>query len=85
MVAFIAYAIDKRAARAGRRRTSERTLLLIGLAGGWPGALLAQRLVRHKSSKKSFQVRFRISVAASVAFTLALLHAASRYAYSPLG
>ncbi len=83
MVAFIAYAFDKRAARAGRRRIPERTLLLIGLAGGWPGALLAQRLVRHKSSKKSFQARFRISVAASAALASALLYCA--VAYSPLG
>ncbi|MBB3219398.1 DUF1294 domain-containing protein [Pseudoduganella umbonata] len=69
---FLAYAIDKRAARFGRRRTPERTLLLLGLAGGWPGALLAQRVVRHKSSKASFQAKYWCTVALHLAL-LALL------------
>jgi uncharacterized membrane protein YsdA (DUF1294 family) len=60
---FIAYAIDKAAARAGRRRTPERTLLLLGLAGGWPGAVLAQQWLRHKSSKPPFRARFHATVA----------------------
>ena len=55
---FAAYAVDKSAARARRRRTSERTLLLLGLAGGWPGAVLAQQWLRHKSAKAAFQWRF---------------------------
>src|SRR5690606_9186785 len=52
-IAFVAYALDKSAARNGRWRTAESTLHLFGLAGGWPGALLAQRLLRHKSRKTS--------------------------------
>ncbi len=59
---FIAYAADKAAARAGRRRTPERTLLLLGLAGGWPGAVLAQQWLRHKSNKASFRSRFYATV-----------------------
>jgi uncharacterized membrane protein YsdA (DUF1294 family) len=55
---FIAYAIDKRAAVRGGRRTPERTLLLLGLACGWPGGWLAQRWLRHKSSKASFRFKF---------------------------
>jgi uncharacterized membrane protein YsdA (DUF1294 family)/cold shock CspA family protein len=61
-VAFLAYAFDKSAARNGRWRTQESTLHLIGLAGGWPGALAAQRLLRHKSRKQSFQVVFWATV-----------------------
>lgn len=70
---FIAYALDKSAARQGRRRTPERTLLLLGLAGGWPGALAAQRLLRHKSSKPSFLVRFWITVALNLTLLAALV------------
>lgn len=62
MVCFTAYALDKRAARTGRRRTPERTLLLLGLVGGWPGAFIAQRWLRHKSSKRAFQVKFWFTV-----------------------
>jgi len=62
IVAFIAYAMDKSAANSGAWRTPESTLHLLGLAGGWPGALAAQRLLRHKSSKESFQSVFRVTV-----------------------
>lgn len=62
-VAFIAYAVDKSAARKNARRTPENTLHLLGLAGGWPGALVAQGLLRHKSSKRSFQMAFWLTVA----------------------
>jgi uncharacterized membrane protein YsdA (DUF1294 family) len=63
---FVVYAFDKSAARAGRWRTSENTLLLMGLACGWPGAVLAQQWLRHKSNKPSFRVRFWATVALNV-------------------
>jgi uncharacterized membrane protein YsdA (DUF1294 family) len=59
---FLIYARDKSAAKTGRRRTPERTLHALGLAGGWPGALLAQRVLRHKSSKRTFQLTFWMTV-----------------------
>jgi uncharacterized membrane protein YsdA (DUF1294 family)/cold shock CspA family protein len=62
IAAFIAYKLDKSAARSGQWRTPERTLHLLGLMGGWPGALLAQKLLRHKSSKRSFQFVFWTTV-----------------------
>lgn len=54
LLAFVVYTWDKSAARGGHWRTSEQTLHLIALFGGWPGALVAQRVLRHKSSKASF-------------------------------
>ncbi|MFN2348935.1 MAG: DUF1294 domain-containing protein [Thioalkalivibrio sp.] len=54
VITFTAYALDKAAARQGRWRTQESTLHLLSLAGGWPGALVAQQWLRHKSSKQSF-------------------------------
>jgi uncharacterized membrane protein YsdA (DUF1294 family)/cold shock CspA family protein len=63
----IAYAQDKAAARSGGRRTSEETLLALGLFGGWPGAILAQQFLRHKSSKASFRSAFWLTVIANVA------------------
>jgi uncharacterized membrane protein YsdA (DUF1294 family)/cold shock CspA family protein len=62
LAAFVSYAVDKQAAIAGRWRTSEATLLLLGLLGGWPGAIAAQHLFRHKTSKASFYVAFRVTV-----------------------
>lgn len=66
MLCFLVYALDKSAARAGRRRTPERTLLLLGLCCGWPGGLLAQRLLRHKSSKQAFLMKFWLTVVVNV-------------------
>lgn len=62
LLAFAAYALDKTAARAGRWRTRESTLHLLALIGGWPGALLAQRQFRHKTSKASFRIAFWTTV-----------------------
>lgn len=62
ILAFIVYALDKSAARKGAWRTQEGTLHLFGVIGGWPGALAAQRLLRHKTKKRSFQVVFWIMV-----------------------
>lgn len=61
-VAFLAYAFDKSAAKKDQWRTPERTLHFFALVGGWPGALAAQKLLRHKSKKQSFQVVFWATV-----------------------
>ena len=61
-ITFVAYAIDKSAARNGRWRTQERTLHGLALIGGWPGAFVAQNILRHKSSKREFKRVFWASV-----------------------
>lgn len=62
VITYIAYALDKLAAQAGRWRTSENTLHLMALTGGWPGACYAQNSLRHKSSKRDFQGVFWMTV-----------------------
>lgn len=62
-ITFAAYALDKSAARSNTWRTPESTLHFFALASGWPGAFAAQRLLRHKSKKPSFQFVFWITVA----------------------
>lgn len=66
LATFIVYFGDIRAARLGRARVSEATLHGLALACGWPGALLAQQLLRHKSSKPRFQRLFWLTVFANV-------------------
>jgi uncharacterized membrane protein YsdA (DUF1294 family) len=61
---FVAYRSDKRRAEAGEWRIPEWVLHMAELAGGWPGAFLAQRLFRHKTAKVSYQVQFWIIVLA---------------------
>ena len=67
MLAYITYAIDKKAAINNRRRASEKTLHLLGVVGGWPGAFLAQQRLRHKTQKTAFQVTFWLTVIVNLA------------------
>jgi uncharacterized membrane protein YsdA (DUF1294 family) len=70
LITFLAYARDKAAARAGRWRIHESTLHLLAVIGGWPGAILAQRLLHHKNRKASFQGAFWVTVAVNSAVFL---------------
>lgn len=57
-VTYWSYAHDKARARSKGGRVSEATLHLLELMGGWPGAFVAQRCLRHKCSKRSYQAGF---------------------------
>lgn len=52
---FAFYGYDKAMARAGKRRIRESTLHLLAAAGGTPGAIVAQRVFRHKTCDRSFR------------------------------
>lgn len=67
VMTFAAYAVDKSAAVRGKWRIRESTLHTFELLGGWPGALLAQKLLRHKSCKLSFRIVFFLIVAVHLA------------------
>lgn len=61
-VAFFLYWRDKRQARSNGWRTPEKILHGVELLGGWPGALIAQQVFRHKTRKLSFQLVFWLIV-----------------------
>jgi uncharacterized membrane protein YsdA (DUF1294 family)/cold shock CspA family protein len=62
IAAFGIYKKDKSAAEWDEWRTPENTLHLISLLGGWPGALIAQNKLRHKSKKLSFKIIYWATV-----------------------
>lgn len=62
LITYFLYASDKKRATGGQWRISEGTLHLFELLGGWPGAFLAQRRLRHKSAKGSYLVSFWVIV-----------------------
>jgi uncharacterized membrane protein YsdA (DUF1294 family)/cold shock CspA family protein len=72
VVAFVVYWADKAAARADAWRIPETTLLVVGLAGGWPGAIVAQQVLRHKSTKAPFRAAFWATVVVNVVAFVAL-------------
>lgn len=70
---FALYAIDKIAAKEGRSRISENNLHIFSVLGGWPGALFAQVIFRHKTRKTSFLVNFWATVLLNLVFFIWLL------------
>ena len=74
LVTFVAFGWDKRRVAAGGRRVPERTLLVLTLAGGWPGAILARRQFRHKTRKGSFVIAFWVVVVLHLALVGAIAH-----------
>ncbi len=55
VVAFLTFGWDKRQAERHQSRIPERTLLALALIGGALGALLGQRVFRHKTKKQPFR------------------------------
>ncbi|WP_085317564.1 DUF1294 domain-containing protein [Derxia lacustris] len=78
VVCYCFYSTDKsiaidNAERGGRTsRIPESTLHFLALIGGWPGAILAQQWLRHKSRKQPFRSIFWLTVVANVAAFIAL-------------
>jgi uncharacterized membrane protein YsdA (DUF1294 family) len=73
VVTFVAYVRDKAAAERNRWRVMERTLQFLAFLGGWPGAWIAQQMLRHKTSKRSFQIEFWICVIVNLVVLAALI------------
>ncbi|MEM9419101.1 MAG: DUF1294 domain-containing protein [Planctomycetota bacterium] len=63
VVTLAVFAWDKRRAKNQGWRVSEKTLHTLELLGGWPGAWLGMRWLRHKSVKKSYRLVFGLIVA----------------------
>lgn len=70
LLSFIVYAWDKNSAQRGAWRIKESTLHLLGLLGGWPGAMVAQQVLRHKSAKEEFRFVFWLTVIVNCAILI---------------
>ena len=84
LVSFCQYWNDKNSAQKGRWRTAENTLQVTALFGGWPGALLAQQVFRHKTRKLEFQLPFWLIILAHQLFWFDWLLLAGRHLGAPL-
>ena len=58
VITFFTYAYDKQRAQTGGYRVEEHTLHTLEMMGGWPGGLVAQRILRHKRRKSAYMARF---------------------------
>lgn len=66
IVTFAVYAHDKRAAQKDAWRTKEASLHLLAVLGGWPGALWAQKILRHKSQKQPFKAILWLTIIVNI-------------------
>jgi uncharacterized membrane protein YsdA (DUF1294 family) len=67
IISYLTYRNDKRAAEQRGWRTPENCLHVLSLFGGWPGAMIAQNHLRHKSSKPGFRTVFYITIFLNIA------------------
>lgn len=72
LITILIYAKDKYSAQNDRWRTPEATLHLFSLIGGWPGAMFAQKSLRHKTSKRGFISTYRVTVFFNIGALLVL-------------
>lgn len=74
LLALLLYAWDKRQAKQQGWRVPEKRLHLLSLLGGWPGVILGQRLLRHKTIKTKFRILFWLTVLLHVAISAGITY-----------
>ena len=70
---FLAYWKDKKAAINGQWRIPEKDLHMLEILGGWSGALMGQKLLHHKTRKRSYQTIFWLVPLIQLSFILIIL------------
>ncbi|MGH1415038.1 MAG: DUF1294 domain-containing protein [Pelagimonas sp.] len=80
VAAFLAFWVDKRRAKTHEWRIPEKTLLGLAVAGGSPGAKLAQIRLRHKTRKQPFATLLNLIIGLQLLFAVSLLFPGGRTA-----
>ena len=73
---FVLFGADKAAARRGRRRIRETTLLTLAVLGGSIGGLLGMGVFHHKTRKSAFSIGIPAIFLAQLALAYLLLRSA---------
>lgn len=74
IVTFAVRGVDKRKAKKETRRVSEKTLLLLTLAGGRLGAVIGVQYFKHKTIKTSFAWKLRSLVVARIIISFMVMY-----------
>lgn len=69
----MAFALDKNASKQALARVPEKRLLLLSLAGGWPGGIVAMKAMAHKTRKGMFLAAFTGAAIVNVIAVIYLL------------
>lgn len=76
LILFALMGADKAAARHGRRRIPETTLLTLAALGGSIGGLLGMSVFHHKTRKSAFVIGFPVIFLAQLALVYFFLRGA---------
>ncbi|MBQ7595200.1 MAG: DUF1294 domain-containing protein [Clostridia bacterium] len=58
---------DKSAAKRNKRRVSEASLMLLGLAGGALAELITMKIIRHKTKHPKFMIGLPVEIIIHIA------------------
>jgi uncharacterized membrane protein YsdA (DUF1294 family) len=72
-VCYFMFFWDKRLAKRGRRRISEKSLFLTAILGGSLGGLLAMYMFRHKTLHRKFKLGMPLILIVQLALLVYLL------------
>lgn len=72
LLAFCLMGVDKKRARRGKWRISEKTLLTTAALFGAPGALAGMYVFRHKTKHVKFRIGLPVMLAAQLILLLVL-------------
>ena len=73
LIVFCVYGLDKYKAQHDRWRVPEKTLLLLALLMGAPGALLGMHVFHHKTKHRLFTIGVPLCLLLNLAALYALL------------
>lgn len=62
IASFIMMALDKQKAKKKKRRISEFMFLILSVLGGFIGIFLGSSVFRHKTIKRSFQLKILLGM-----------------------
>lgn len=65
---------DKAAAKTGKRRVPEKTLMLIGLFGGATAMYCVMQLVRHKTKHKKFMIGLPVFIVLHIVLIIYVIY-----------
>ena len=73
-VAVVMTIYDKTAAKKGRRRVPEKTLMLVGFFGGATAMYCVMQLIRHKIKHKKFMLGLPAFIVLHLALIIAVVY-----------
>ncbi|MCJ8323049.1 MAG: DUF1294 domain-containing protein [Rhizobiales bacterium] len=77
LLCFILFFIDKTRSEANGWRIAELYLHIVELLGGWPGAYLGQKYIRHKTKKLKYKLILWLITFIHLAFWAYLIYGLS--------